>query len=85
MARAWFTAYKEGEQVECSAECSDDYENDEDESLDTSSNDGETRIVPDPLPRKWSKKDIAVDQQQQYRKTKFENTYIYRFEPTPAF
>ena len=24
-------------------------------------------IVPDPLPRKWSKKDIPVDQQQQYK------------------
>ena len=32
--------------------------------LDTSLNEGETIIVPDPLHRKWSKKDIPVNQQQ---------------------
>ena len=62
-ATASFTAYKDGERVERSDECSDDYENVENESLDTSSNEGETIIVSDPLPRKWSKKDIPVDQQ----------------------
>ena len=51
-AKASFTAYKDGEPVECSDECSDDYENVENESLDTSSNEGETIIVPDPLTRK---------------------------------
>ena len=75
-AKASFTAYKDGERVECSDECSDDYENVENESFDSSSNEGETIIVPDPLSPKWSKKDIPVDQQQQYKK-KFESTYIY--------
>ena len=55
-AKASLTAYKEGEWTECSDEYSDDYENVENKSADTSLNDGEVIIVPDPLPRKWSKK-----------------------------
>ena len=50
--------------LECSDGCSDDCENVEHESLDTSSNEGETVFVPDSLPRKWSKNDILVNQQQ---------------------
>ena len=57
-AKASFTVYKDGEHVECGDEYSDDYKNVENESLDTSLNGGETMIVPDPLPQKWSKKDI---------------------------
>ena len=53
-AKASFTAYRDGERVECSDECSDDYENVENESIDTSSNEGETTVVPNPLPQKWS-------------------------------
>ena len=76
MAKASFTAYKDGERVECSDECSDDYKNVENKSLDTSSNEGETIIVPDSLPQKWSKKDIPVDQQQQYKKKQIRK-YLY--------
>ena len=53
-AKASFTAYRDGERVECSDECSDDYENVENESIDTSSNEGETTVVTNPLPQKWS-------------------------------
>ena len=55
-AKASFTAYKEGERTECSDEYSDDYENVENKSVDTSSNEGEIIIAPDPQSRKWSKK-----------------------------
>ena len=75
-AKASFIVYKDGEQVECSDECSDDCENVENESLDTSSNEGETLIVPDSLPRKWSKKDILVNQQQQCKKQIQKQLYL---------
>ena len=74
--KASFTAYKDGERVECSDECSGDYENVENESLDTSSNEGETIIVPDPLPRKKRKKDIPVDQQEQCKKQIRKHLYL---------
>ena len=62
-AKASFTAYKHGKWVEHSDECSDNYENVENESLDISSNERETIIFSDFLPRKWSKKGIPINQQ----------------------
>ena len=64
---------------------SDDYKNVEKESLDTSSNEGETIIVPDPLPRKWNKKDVPVDQQQQYKKTNSKTNISIDLNPHQLF
>ena len=83
--KASCTAYKDGERVECSDEYSDDYENVENESLDTSSNEGETIIVPDRLPRKSSKKDIPVDQRQQYKKTNSKTPISIDMNPHQLF
>ena len=58
--KASFTAYKDGERVECSNECSDNYEYVENESFGTSPNERETIFIPDPLTKKCIEKVIPV-------------------------